>query len=411
MFQDFDETNDPSKGVERVAMLRKRLAAQDLDGFIVPRSDEHQGEYVPACSERLKWLTGFTGSAGVAIVLAGRAVIFVDGRYTLQVRDQTDSQVFGIESLIDNPPQKWVRANLAKGTRLGFDPWLHTIGEIKALAAAAEEAGAALVPLASNPIDELWQDRPAPPLEKIEIHPFEYAGELAREKLARLAGSLAGNGATHTVLTDPSSLAWAFNIRGRDVPHTPLALGFAVLAAKGPHRIFIDKAKLTIETEAYLTQLAEICAPSTLGSEIAALAASGARIALDPALAAEHLRMLVAENGGTVVEAADPARLPRATKNDAEITGTRAAHRRDGTAMTKFLCWLDRQAPDTVDEIAAVTKLEEMRRTTGEETQMPLREVSFATISGAGPNGAIIHYRVSRDTNRKLADGELFLLD
>ncbi len=257
----------------------------------------------------------------------------------------------------------------------------------------------------------MWLDQPEPPLAPVEIHPIAYAGELARDKLARLAAAIAADGATHAVLTDPSSIAWAFNIRGGDVPHTPLALGFAVLAAEGPHLLFMDKRKLPMVAEAYLTQLADLRAPATLEDEIAALAKAGARIALDPALAAERLKTLVIDNGGIVVPAADPARIPRATKNRAEIEGSRAAHRRDGAALAKLLCWLDAQAPDTLDEITVVTKLEEARRLIGEETQMPLRDVSFSTIAGAGPNGAIMHYRVSRDTNRPLRDGELFLLD
>lgn len=411
MFQSFDDESDPTTGRARVDRLREWLAAEGLDGFIVPRADEHQGEYVAAGSERLKWLTGFSGSAGVAIVLASRAVIFVDGRYTLQVRDQTDPQVFSYESLIDTPPPQWIRSNSAKGAKLGYDPWLHTIVDVKALTEAADQAGAMLVPLRANPIDQVWTDRPGPPMAPVEIHPIGFAGELAKDKLARLAAAIAKDGATHAVLTDPSSLAWAFNIRGGDVPHTPLALGFAVLAANGPHLLFLDKRKLPIRTEAYLTQLADLRPPSALEAEIAALAKGGAKIALDPVLAADGLRTLITENGGSVVTAQDPARIPRATKNDAEIAGARAAHRRDGAALAKLLCWLDDQAPDTLDEITVTAKLEEMRRVTGDETQMPLREISFATIAGAGPNGAIMHYRVSRGTNRPLKDGELFLLD
>jgi Xaa-Pro aminopeptidase len=411
MFQSFETEGGPTLGKERVAQLREWLAANELDGFIVPRADEHQGEYVAARSERLKWLTGFSGSAGVAIILANRAIVFVDGRYTLQVRDQVDTDIFTIESLIENSPPEWIKANLGKGARIGFDPWLHTIGDVRALTAAAEKSGASLVPLTANPIDALWHDQPKPPLAPVEIHPIAYAGELAKDKLARLAAAIAKDGATHAVLTDPSSIAWAFNIRGGDVPHTPLALGFAVLAAEGPHLLFMDKRKLPIVAEAYLTQLADLRTPGSLEAEIVALAKTGAMIALDPVLAAEKLKMLVTENGGQVVSAADPARIPRATKNQAEIAGTRAAHRRDGAALAKLLCWLEAQAPDTLDEIAVVTKLEEARRVTGEETQMPLREVSFSTIAGAGSNGAIMHYRVSRETNRPLRDGELFLLD
>ena len=411
MLQSFDDVSDATLGAARVAGLREWLAANGLDGFIVPRSDEHQGEYVAAGSERLKWLTGFSGSAGVAIVLAKQAYIFVDGRYTLQVRDQVDLGVFTIESLIDNPPPSWIENNLGKGARLGFDPWLHTIGDVKALKAAAEKTGAELVAVEQNPIDQLWQDRPKPPLAPVEIHPIAFAGELAKEKLARLASAIEKQKATHAVLTDPSSIAWAFNIRGGDVPHTPLALGFAILAAHGEHQLFMDKRKLPTEAEAYLTQLADLRPPAGLDAAIVDLARSGAAVSLDPVLAADHLRALVEDNGGTVVSAPDPARIPRATKNQAEIAGARAAHRRDGAAIAKMLCWLDAQKPGTIDEIATVTRLEEIRRAVGEETQMPLRDVSFSTISGSGPNGAIMHYRVSRATNRRLGDGELFLLD
>ena len=411
MFQSFDSTSDPSLAAPRIAALRAWLAANKLDGFLVPRADEHQGEYVPARAARLKWLTGFSGSAGVALVLAGSAVIFVDGRYTLQVRKETDPAIFGYDSLIDNPPAKWIGTNLAAGSRLGFDPWLHTTGEIDTLKAAAKKAGVELVALDRNPVDAVWEDQPPAPLTPVELHPLALAGELAKDKLARLAATIGQDGATHAVLTDPSSLAWAFNIRGNDVPHTPLALGFAILAADGKHRLFMDKAKFSREVEAYLTQLADLHRPDEFEAAVAGLAGAGARIALDPVLAAEKLRMLIEENGGTVISASDPARIPRAAKNRAELDGSRAAHRRDGAAVAAMLCWLDRRKPGSTDEIGAVKALEDFRRRAGEEAQMPLRDVSFETISGSGPNGAIIHYRVSRATNRKLGKGELFLLD
>ncbi|EXL09758.1 aminopeptidase P family protein [Aquamicrobium defluvii] len=411
MFQSFDSSSDPSLASPRLAALRAWLAANGIDGFLVPRADEHQGEYVPARAARLKWLTGFSGSAGVALVLADSAVIFVDGRYTLQVRKETDPAIFSYDSLVDNPPSKWIGQNLKSGTRLGFDPWLHTTGEIDTLKAAAKKAGVELVPLEENPVDAVWEDQPAAPVTPVEIQSIAFAGELAKDKLVRLAAAIGADGATHAVLTDPSSIAWAFNIRGNDVPHTPLALGFAILAADGSHRLFMDKAKFSREVEAYLTQLAEPHQPEEFEPAITELAVKGARIALDPVLAAEKLRMVVEANGGTVVAAADPARIPRATKNGAELEGSRAAHRRDGAAIARMLCWLDRQEPGATDEIEAVEALENFRRQAGEETQMPLRDVSFATISGSGPNGAVMHYRVSRATNRKLGDGELFLLD
>lgn len=411
MFQTFDVKSDPSQSAERVARLRQWMAENGVDGVLVPRADEHQGEYVPARAERLQWLTGFTGSAGAAIVLADAAYIFVDGRYTLQVRHQTDTAIFTVESLVETPLAKWLGEHAAKGARIGFDPWLHTTGEAKALRDALAKRGAELVALDRNPIDAIWSDQPGPPLERVEIHEQQYAGELAKEKLPRLARAIGEAGATRAVLTDPSSLAWAFNIRGQDVPHTPLALGFAILAADGAHLLFIDKRKLPMQTEAYLTQLADLRPPSALEGDLAGLAAGGARIALDPALAAEKLRMIVESNGGTVVASPDPARLPRATKNDAELAGARAAHRRDGAAMSRFIGWLDAQAPGTVDEIAAATALERARTETGRELQMPLRDISFDTISGSGPNGAIIHYRVTTETNRTLEAGELYLVD
>jgi Xaa-Pro aminopeptidase len=411
MFQSFDTTTDPAQSRERLPGLRQWLAANRLEGFLVPRADEHQGEYVPACSERLRWLTGFTGSAGMAIVLAEKAILFVDGRYTLQAREQTDPSLFIIESLVDLPPEKWLRLHLAKGMRIGFDPWLHTIGEAERLACSAKAKGAELVALDRNPIDLLWKDRPAPPLEPAEIHAKEYAGELAKDKLRRLADAVRDAGAAFTVLTDPSSLAWTFNIRGHDVPHTPLALGFAFIAADGAHCLFMDERKLSIEVKAYLTQLADLFPPDRLEPELVTLAKSDAAVGLDPVLTADRLRQLVEENGGRYIALSDPARLPRATKNEAEIAGTKTAHRRDGAAVTKFLAWLDRQEPGSLDEIGVAAALEDCRRRTGEELQMPLRDISFDTISGAGPNGAIIHYRVTTKTNRKLRPGELYLVD
>lgn len=407
MFQTFEAATDPAQGVERVARLRQRLEMEGVDGFLVPRADEHQGEYVAPSSERLQWLTGFTGSAGAALVMRERAIVFVDGRYTLQAQAQVDASTFQIESLVDTPPSVWLADKGDAGLRIGFDPWLHTISEVAALA----RSGVQLIPLAQNPIDAVWTDRPAAPTGKVEIHPIGFTGELAKDKIAGLADGLRTLGATHTVLTDPSSLAWLFNIRGSDVPHTPLALGFAILAAEGLPLLFLAREKLTIETDAYLTQLAELRAPEALEDELARLASAGARVALDPVLAAEKFRMIVEQHGGAVVPAADPARLPRATKNAAELAGARAAHRRDGAAMARYLCWLDAQRPGTTDEIAAVKQLENFRRQTGDSVQMPLRDISFPTISGAGPNGAVIHYRVTTRTNRTLSDGELYLVD
>lgn len=410
MFQNFEVSSNPATGAPRVAKLREELNRLNLDGFLVPRADEHQGEYVPLRAQRLGWLTGFTGSAGAALILKNKAYVFVDGRYTLQVRTQTDPAVFDVESLVDNPPAKWLEQH-GKGLVIGFDPWLHTITETRALKAALEAQGGKLVPVQDNLVDLIWTDQPAPPLEPVTIQPLQYAGQEPRAKLNFLCDTVAESGASATILTDPSSVAWAFNIRGRDVSNTPLPLSFALIAANGEHILFIDKRKLPMETEAYLTQLTKIVAPNLMESTLAQLAAKGDSFMLDPALAAEKLRMILTEAGGTIVEGTDPARLPRAMKNKAELDGSRAAHERDGVAMVKFFTWLDSQPTGSVDEISAAKQLEESRRTVGEMFQKPLEDLSFDSISGAGPDGAIIHYRVNNDTNRTLNDGELYLID
>lgn len=411
MFQSFDDVADPMLAHDRIGRLRRVLAEMGVDGFIIPRADEHQGEYVPAHAERLKWVTGFSGSAGIALVLGDRAIIFVDGRYTLQVREQTDGTIFNYENLVDNPPAKWLKTNAETGLKLGFDPWLHTVGEARKLKGAVEASGGVLVGLDKNPVDEIWHDQPAPPLGTVEIHELRFAGRMAGDKLAEVAKSVADGGATHTVLTDPSSVAWLFNIRGSDVPHTPLALSFAIIAADGSHMLFIDKRKLPMKEEAYLTQLCDLKPPSALEGDLANIAGSGGIVGLDEQLAAERIRLIVEKAGGKTVSLRDPTALPRATKNEAEIAGSHDAHRRDGAAMARFLSWLDHQQPDTVDEISAAKCLEDCRRQIGDEHQMPLRDISFDTISGAGPNGAIIHYRVTTATSRPLEQGGLYLVD
>ncbi len=410
-FQNFISTANPALAAPRVASLRALFDAHGIDGFLVPRSDEHQGEYVAKGSERLAWLTGFTGSAGVALVLKSNAFVFVDGRYTVQAGQQLDANVFETIDLVASPPSKWVKEGLKKGARLGFDPWLHTVSEVKGLEKAMAEIGGMLVAVKSNPVDAIWAGRPAAPLEHVTIHDIEHAGVLARDKIAAMGKAVAECGASACVLTDPSSVAWVFNVRGSDVPHTPLALAFAILKADGEPVVFIDKRKLPIKTEAYLNQLCALHPPSAMEEELGKLAANGETVALDPLLAADQLRRIVEGAGGKVIEAADPARIPRAQKNKTELAGTRAAHVRDGAAVASFLAWYDEQMPGTLTEIAAAEELESCRVNTGEMLQAPLLDISFDTISSTGPNGAINHYRVTTDTNRTLQDGELFLLD
>ncbi len=410
MFQDFENRSDGKSVANRVRALREILRELGLDGVLVPRADEHQGEYVPAGSERLAWLTGFTGSAGTALVMAESAHLFVDGRYTLQAAEQTDTKVFIIEDLIQNPPSSFLKNKSSRKLRIGIDPWLHTVGQAGTLEKALHENGGELVRLGHNPVDHIWNDRPNPPLEQVRIHDIAYAGIDAQTKIANIARKITDSGADVFVAADPASIAWAFNIRGSDVPHTPLPLGFAILRATDKPMIFMDKRKMTMETEAYLAELAQLRPPSRIDEELAAIS-NGKKIAIDPTVTADQIRMLVEENGGAIVKMDDPAGLDRACKNDAEIAGARNAHVRDGAAMVRYLAWLDSRAPGELDEISAVEKLEEFRRDTGEKLQMPLREISFDTISGFGRNGAIIHYRVSRDTNQGFSSGSLFLVD
>ncbi len=409
-FQNFDVTTNPANGAPRVAKLRAKMAELGLDGFLVPRADEHQGEYVPPHAQRLAWLTGFTGSAGAALILKNSAYVFVDGRYELQVRAQTDPKVFSYDSLVTNPPASWLTEN-GKGRNIGFDPWLHTISEARALREALESQGGQLVPVEINLVDAIWEDQPEVPAAEVTIQPARFAGHEAADKIRDMQAAVAASGASATVLTDPSSVAWVFNIRGKDVSNTPLPLSFAIIPAQGEPELFIDERKLAIEPRAYLTQLAKLAAPADLEGHLSARAAKGEAILLDPLLAAEKLRLIVASSGGGVIEGKDPARIPRAIKNKAELDGSRAAHERDGVAMVNFLSWIDAQKPGTIDEISAARKLEESRAEAGRDFQMPLEDISFDTISGAGPNGAIIHYRVNTDTNRTLEDGELYLVD
>jgi Xaa-Pro aminopeptidase len=405
MFQTFDDTANPALGAERASRLRAELKRRGLDGFLIPRSDEHQGEYVPPHAERLRWLTGFSGSAGLAIVLADKAAIFVDGRYTLQVRSQTDTSTFEPKHLIEEPPARWIEDNLPKGAKLAYDPWLHTIDAVARYAAAAEKAGGRLVPVDGNPLDAVWSDQPEPPTAPVEPHPIEYAGEPASEKLKRISKSL--DGADAAMLTMPDSIAWAFNIRGGDVSHSPLPLSFALLHADGHAELFIDERKVGDKARAHLGNIVSIRPQSGLAAALAELGKRKATVLVDPATCASWINDRLTSAGATVKRGADPCELPKACKNKAEIDGTRAAHLRDGRALTKFLAWLGLNAgKGDVDEIAAAQKLEAFRAETGK-----LKDLSFDTISGAGANGAIVHYRVTRGTNRPLQRGELFLVD
>ena len=407
MFQIFDDIADPSLGTERARRLREELRRRGLDGFLIPRADEHQGEYVPANAERLRWLTGFSGSAGMAILLLDKAAIFVDGRYTLQVRDQVDVATFEPKHLIEEPPVRWIEQNLVKDAKLGYDPWLHTVDAVARLKAAVEKAGATLVAVEDNPLDAVWADRPDAPAAPVEPYPLEFAGEPAADKIKRLANALMNDDVSAVVLTMPDSVAWVFNIRGSDVPHTPLPLSFAILYEDDRADLFIDERKVGPEARAHLKPIATIHPRGKLAAALDELGQRKATVLIDPATCASAIYDRLVEAGAEVKRGTDPCELPKACKNDAEIKGTRAAHLRDGRALTKFLAWVGTEAPKGgVDEIAAAKKLEAFRAETNE-----LRDLSFDTISGAGANGAIVHYRVTTATNLPLQRGDLFLLD
>ncbi|MQX39358.1 M24 family metallopeptidase [Sinorhizobium meliloti] len=411
MFQSFEVTSTPQFGKERTTALRAALATLGVDGFLVPRADEFQGEYVPRSSERLSWLTGFTGSAGVALVTQREAIVFVDGRYVTQLKEQVDGSVFTGGDLIGEPPHVWLERHGPKGFRLGIDPWLHTAAEVRRLEKALAAIGGSVVLLDHNPLDRLWTDRPATPLGPVTIQPVEHAGQLAKDKIAEIAAGVAKAKAAAVVLTDPSSVAWTFNIRGSDVPHTPHPLARAIIHADGSAELFLDKRKTGIEQEAYLTQLADIMAPASFDDRLAALASTGAAIMIDPDLAPFAIGELIRRKEGSVVEAVGPARLPRACKNAAEIAGSTRAHLQDGAAMVEFLAWLDGREPGSVTEIGATRQLEATRAAVGERMQNPLKDVSFDTIAGAGSHAAIMHYRVTNETDRRIEAGTMFLID
>jgi Xaa-Pro aminopeptidase len=406
-FQSFKDNAERAASGPRVAALRTELARRGLTGFIVPRSDRHQNEYVPACEQRLAWLTGFTGSAGVAIVLMHRAVLFVDGRYTLQVRDQVDTSIFAIEHLIEMPPDRWIGENLTADDRLGYDPWLHTVEAVERLEKACAAVGAKLIPVEPDLIDAIWTDRPAPPLGAVKLHDPRFAGEAASEKLARIRTELAKQRADALVVSDPHAVAWTFNIRGADVAHTPLPLAFAIVPQADRPSLYIDGRKLSNEVRNHLEALVDVCEPSDFPPALEELGRQKKSVRLDQGTAAEALARLITSHGGKVSRGACPIALMKAVKNEVEIAGTRAAHVRDGAAVTRFLAWFDREAPrGKLTEIDAVAALESFRRDTG-----LLKDISFPTIAAAGPDGAIVHYRVTTKSNRAIAPGELFLID
>ncbi len=408
MFQDFSAPSSPVRDDTRLSLLRSLMREENIDALLIPHSDEQNNEYLPADKERLSWISGFTGSAGHAIITAKDALLFVDGRYTLQAAEQTDPQHWRVENLESTPPNKWIKRNMADGQSFGLDPWLHNSNQVLALTKAAKKTNIELVELNNNPIDQIWEDQPPAPLEHAHVHAIEFTGRLTRDKLQEMYANIEENNADLCVLTDPASVCWLFNIRGGDVAHTPIVLSHAILRRDGDPLLFIDQRKLNIETRSFLTQVCELSPPSDLEHDLRQLS-DNARVMLDPNHAAHAFTTLIKRAGGTVIRARDPASLPRAVKNEVEISGSKAAHLRDGAALSSFLFWIDQQPTNTIYEIESAQKLEEIR--TKMAADFPLREISFDTISGTGPNGAIVHYCVNKDTSRLLSDGDLYLCD
>jgi Xaa-Pro aminopeptidase len=391
----------------RLADLRRELKRRGLDGFVVPRADEHQGEYVPPRAQRLAWLTGFGGSAGVAIVLADRAAIFVDGRYTLAVRAQVDTAAFEPHPYPEEQPEQWAAENLPKGGKLGFDPWLLTADGYERFLRACQRVGATLVPVDGNPVDAVWPDRPPAPLAPVQPHPVEFAGESSEDKRARIAAAIVARDADVALVTAPDSIAWLLNVRGGDVPRTPFALGFSLVHADGHVDLYMDRRKVPDRTLAWLGNAVTLAPPDDLGPALDALGKAGKRVLVETATAPYWATTRLQAAGVALVRDADPIALPKACKNAVELEGVRAAHRRDGAAVSRFLGWLGTASKSgKLREIEVSDRLQALRQETGK-----LRDLSFDTISGAGANGAIVHYRASEQTERTLEPGSLYLVD
>lgn len=405
MRQSFDETTDPSFAAKHLPLLRARMAEQGLDGLLVPHEDEHQNEYLPEANERLAWISGFTGSAGAAVVMKERAAIFADGRYTVQVRAQVDPAQFEIHALEDNGLARWLET-VPAGSQIGYDPRLHSPDSLAALKQSAERAGATLKPVDANPLDLAWGEaRPAQPAAPVVPHEERYTGESSDSKRTRVAGSIREKGADAAVLTAPASLAWLFNIRGGDVIRTPLPLGQAVVEADGSARLFLDPRKVTNELPGWLGDAVTLEPQEALESALARL--GGRKVLIDPAQSPAWYFDRLAAAGAEVVRGMDPCTLPRAAKNPVEIEGSRQAHIRDGAALSRFLHWVDTTAQEILpDEREIAETLERFREETG-----ALKDLSFDTIAGAGPNGALPHYKPVGAKIRRIEKGSLLLVD
>ncbi|MBM3564777.1 MAG: aminopeptidase P family protein [Alphaproteobacteria bacterium] len=392
---------------ERLAALRREMARLNLDGFVIPRGDEHQNEYVPPAAERLRWLTGFSGSAGWAVVTSKTAMLFVDGRYTLQAKQEVDSRLFALDPRSAMTPWAWLKENARPKARIGFDPWLLSETQLMHLRAALRRKGGEAVALPRNPIDVSWRDRPPQPAAIATVHPPRFAGTPSAMKRAAITAELRADGADSLVLTQPDSIAWLLNVRGNDVPYAPFLLAFAILRGNGNVDLFTDPKKIPPAVRRHLGRAVRVREPDAFGPALDALGKAGRRVRVCPDTAAAWIFDRLARTKAALARGPDPCQAAKAAKTEAELAGIRRAHRRDGVALARFLAWLAREAPKgRVTELAAAEKIDSLRAEAGE-----FREPSFPTISGAGANGAVVHYRVGPDGGRRLKPGDLYLVD
>ncbi|MDH3769863.1 MAG: aminopeptidase P family protein [Nitrospirota bacterium] len=387
--------------------LRLELQRLELTGFIVPHADEYQNEYLPSCAERLAWLTGFTGSAGTAIVLAQEAAMFVDGRYTLQVADQVDKHHFTFNHSGDHPPAKWLEYHVRPSNRIGYDPWLHTPRDLEGYQKACDRAEAELIPCSPNPIDLVWRERPSLPMGLIKPHLLEFSGRSSQQKREDLATNFRDEGIEAAIISAPDSIAWLLNIRGSDVSHTPLPLCQAIIYSTGRVAAFVDTQKVSPGLASHLGQDVSLESPEAFEGALQQLGQQGQHVLCDPMKTNTWIFSTLTTNGAHLIHADDPCSLPKACKNAVEIRGAHAAHERDGVAVCQFLAWLDRETPKgQVTELQAAAYLDDCRK-----KQAMWEDASFPTISGAGSNGAIVHYHSTPETNRSLELGTLYLVD
>ncbi|WP_174275178.1 aminopeptidase P family protein [Sphingomonas bacterium] len=394
-----------SSYADRLSALREELARRRLDGFVVPLTDEHMSEYVGAYAQRLAWLTGFQGSAGSAVVLPAEAAIFTDGRYTLQVREQVDGAHWQYQSVPETSIARWLETHAPSGGRIGYDPWLHTRGWVSAAKTALAEKGAELVAVETNPVDAVWPDHPVPSDARLIVQPEELAGKSAAAKRQEIADWLAEKGADAVVLSALDSIAWAFNVRGADVDRTPVALAFALVNADGTAELFVEEEKVGDDVRRHLGNGVRVRPRAAFASALGGM--RGKTIAVDPERAVAAIFSALDAAGARIKAERDPTILPKAIKNDAEVAGHKAAQARDGAALCRFLHWLSIEAPKGgLTELSAAARLRAFRDATA-----VLKDLSFDTISAAGPHAAVPHYRVDEESNLPIKIDEIYLVD